>query len=136
MLSLFFFSIPNFSFFKSNFTKIDLHWLDFDTINIQKLIEDESIIFVDVTADWCATCQFNKINVLKNSLVEEAFLKYNVIKVKADWTKPNKKIEKYLQDNKKFGIPYNIIYDKNNINGIELSELLSVKEVLEVLDNL
>ena len=100
------------------------------------MIEEDKIIFVDVTADWCATCLFNKINVLENSLVQEAFLKYDVIKVKADWTKPNKKIEKYLQDNKKFGIPYNVIYDKNNINGIELSELLSVKELIKVLDNL
>ena len=131
-----FFSMSNFSFFKSNFKKIDLHWVDFNTINIINLIEEDKIIFVDVTADWCATCLFNKINVLENSLVQEAFLKYDVIKVKADWTKPNKKIEKYLQDNKKFGIPYNVIYDKNNINGIELSELLSVKELIKVLDNL
>ena len=128
--------MSNFSFFKSNFKKIDLHWVDFNTINIINLIEEDKIIFVDVTADWCATCLFNKINVLENSLVQEAFLKYDVIKVKADWTKPNKKIEKYLQDNKKFGIPYNVIYDKNNINGIELSELLSVKELIKVLDNL
>ena len=73
---------------------------------------------------------------LFNSFNLGVFSKFNVIKVKADWTKPNKKIEKFLQDNKKFGIPYNVIYNKNNINGIEFSELISVNEVLETLNNL
>jgi len=131
-----FFTLPSFSFFKLNFNKIDSDWLDFNLVNIEKLILEDNIIFVDVTADWCATCQFNKINVLNTSLVKEAFLKYNVIKVRADWTKSNKKIEEFLQGNKKFGIPYNVVYNKNNVKGIELSELLSVKEVLKILDNL
>jgi suppressor for copper-sensitivity B len=131
-----FFILPNFSFFSSNFYKIDSDWLDFNLVNIEKLIQEDNIVFVDVTADWCATCQFNKINVLNSSLVKEVFLKFKVIKVRADWTKPNKKIENYLQNNKKFGIPYNVIYNKKNINGIDLSELLSVKEVLETLNNL
>jgi len=131
-----FFIIPNFSFFSSNYNKLNLDWLDFNLVSIEKLIHEDNIVFIDVTADWCATCQFNKINVLNSSVVEEAFSKFNVIKVKADWTKPNKKIEKFLQDNNKFGIPLNIVYDKNNINGIELSELLSVNEVLETLNKL
>ena len=131
-----FFILPNFSFFSSNYNKINSDWLDFNLVSIEKLIHEENIVFIDVTADWCATCQFNKINVLNSSRVEEAFSKFNVIKVKADWTKPNKKIEKFLQDNNKFGIPFNIVYDKNNINGIELSELLSANEVLETLNNL
>jgi len=131
-----FFILPNFSFFKSNINQTDLDWLDFNLVNIEELIQEDNIIFVDVTADWCATCQFNKINVLKNSLVKNEFLKHKVIKVRADWTKPNKKIEKFLQNNKKFGIPYNVIYDKNNIGGIELSELLSSNEIIEILNNL
>ena len=131
-----FFSLPNFSFFLSNYSKTDLDWLDFNSVNIENLIKEDNIVFIDVTADWCATCQFNKINVLNSPLVKEAFLDFNVIKIKADWTKPNKKIQKFLQDNKKFGIPYNVIYDRNNINGIELSELLSVNEVLQILNKL
>ena len=33
-------------------------------VNIDNMLLNEEIIFVDVTADWCATCQFNKINTL------------------------------------------------------------------------
>lgn len=131
-----FFTLPNFTIFSSNYSKIESDWLDFNLVNIEKLIEKDQIIFIDVTADWCATCQFNKINVLNSTIVEEAFSKFDVIKIKADWTKPNKKIEKFLQNNSKFGIPYNIFYNKSNKNGVELSELLSTKEVLETLNNL
>ena len=131
-----FFLLPNFSFFTSDLNSIQTDWLDFNLVNIEDLIKDDNIIFIDVTADWCATCQFNKINVLNKDEVKKAFIKNKVIKIKADWTKPNKKIQKFLQNNKKFGIPFNIFYDKNNINGIELSELLSVNEILEILDNL
>jgi len=74
--------------------------------------------------------------VLNTSIVKNAFSNFKVIKVKADWTKQNKKIEKFLQNNNKFGIPYNVIYDKNNKDGIELSELLSVNELLEILEKL
>ena len=81
------------------------------------------------------TCQYNKINVIDSNIVKEAFKKYKVIKVKADWTKPNKKIENFLFENKKFGIPFNIIYNKNNVDGISFSEILSSKEILKTLES-
>ena len=130
------FILPNFSFFQSNYIKEDINWFDFNKIDIKELVANGSIVFVDVTADWCATCQFNKINVLKNKQITENFLKFKVVKVKADWTKPNKKIENFLQDNNKFGIPLNIIYDKKNPDGIILSELLSVNEIIDILNKL
>ena len=131
-----FLSLPSFSFFINNYNKLDPDWLNFNDVNITKLVQNDNILFIDVTADWCATCKYNKINVLNNPLVKEAFIKFNVIKIKADWTKPDKKILKFLEDNNKFGIPFNIIYDKNNLNGIPLSELLSVNELVEILKNL
>ena len=131
-----FFTLPNFSFFSTNFNNMKSEWLDFNLVNIEKLIQDDKIIFIDITADWCATCQFNKINVLDSQLIKEVFEKYNVIKIRGDWTKPNITIEKFLQEHKKFGIPFNIIYNKENPEGIILSELLSEKKILEVLNKL
>ena len=133
---LIFFVLPNFTFFTSNIDKIESNWVDFNNVDIQNLIQKDYILFVDVTADWCATCQFNKLNVLNNVLVKEAFSELNVIKIKADWTKPNENIQNFLQQNNKYGIPFNIIYDKNHTNGIILSELLSLKEILSTLENL
>ena len=131
-----FFTLPSFSFFSSNLDNSNSDWLDFNEINIESIISQDSILFIDVTADWCATCQYNKINGMNSSLIKETFLKYKVVKIRADWTKSNTKIENFLQDNNKFGIPYNVIYDKNNLEGIELPELLSIDEIIKILDNL
>ena len=131
-----FFILPNFSIFKANQTIIESDWVDFNTVNIKELVSKEKIVFIDITADWCATCQYNKINVLNSNQIEKLFTKYEVIKVKGDWTKPNTKIEKFLQKNNRYGIPFNIIYSKNNPEGIILSEILTKKEVLETIQKI
>jgi len=130
-----FFTIPNFIFFKASNIIIESDWADFNTTDIDKLILDDKIVFVDITADWCVTCQYNKINVLNSNVIEEAFSQYNVFKIKGDWTKPNMKIQRFLEKNKKYGIPFNIIYSKKYPNGIVLSELLSEDEITNVLNN-
>ena len=87
----------NYFFEKFSNYKNDSDWLDFNKINLQDLKNENSIIFIDITADWCATCQFNKINVINSEEIKEYFEKFDVIKVQGDWTKPNKKIEIYLK---------------------------------------
>ena len=133
---IFFFIFSNFAFFKSNFLSPESDWIDFNLINIENLIEEGSIVFIDITADWCATCQYNTINVLNSKIIKETFDQFDVIKIKGDWTKPNDKIQKYLEKNKRYGIPFNIIYNSNNPNGIVLSELLSENEIIKILNNL
>ena len=32
---------------------------------MSEMINNNQLIFLDITADWCATCQFNKLNVLE-----------------------------------------------------------------------
>jgi suppressor for copper-sensitivity B len=131
-----FFIFSNFTFFKSNFLLSESDWMDFNSVNIEKLIEEGNIVFVDITADWCATCQYNKINVLNSKIIEKTFDQFDVVKIKGDWTKPNDKILKFLEKNKKYGIPFNAIYNSNNPKGIVLSELLSENEIVKTLNNL
>ena len=60
--------------------------------------------------------------------------KNNIIKIRGDWTKPNKKIEKYLKKYNLFGIPFNVVYSKTYPGGVVLSELLTKKEIIDTLD--
>jgi len=131
-----FFIFSNFTFFKSNFLLPESDWIDFNSVNIENLIQEGNIVFVDITADWCATCQYNKINVVNSKMMKEAFDQFDVLKIKGDWTKPNDKIQKFLEKNDKYGIPFNIIYNSNNPNGIALSEILSKNEIIKILNNL
>ena len=134
--SVVFFSLPNFAVFKSVNFKDDPEWLDLTTINLKQLISQNDIVFVDITADWCATCQFNKINVLQKKSIQDLFSNNNVVKVRGDWTKPNSAIESFLQQYQRFGIPFNVVYSKNNPQEIILSELLSEKKILKAFNTL
>ena len=131
-----FFSLPNFAVFKSVNLKDDPEWLDLTTINLKELISQNDIVFVDITADWCATCQFNKINVLQKKSIQKLFAKNNVVKVRGDWTKPNNIIESFLQQYQRFGIPLNILYSKNYTQEIVLPELLSEKKIIKAFNTL
>ncbi|PPR41700.1 MAG: Thiol:disulfide interchange protein DsbD [Alphaproteobacteria bacterium MarineAlpha6_Bin2] len=130
-----FFSLNFFPQLKIDKLIDDTVWQDLTKVNIDELI-NHNIIFVDVTADWCATCQFNKFNVLNSKLVQNAFIENNVIKVRGDWTKPSKQIEEYLNSYNRFGIPFNILYNKNYPKGIILSELLSTSKIINMIAKL
>ena len=87
------------------------------------------IVFVDITADWCLTCQVNKALVLDTKKISEIFNSNNVKVLVLDWTKPNKNIKKFLNKKQRYGIPYNEIYGPLLLNGKILSELLTIKEI-------
>tara|TARA_Y100000996_G_C22549829_1_gene653306 strand:- start:80 stop:1993 length:1914 start_codon:yes stop_codon:yes gene_type:complete len=118
--------------FKNNyiFSDKDNDWQNISEVNIEKLISDKKIIFVDITADWCATCQFNKISVLNTKEIKNFFKKNKVVKVRGDWTKPDQKIENYLRKYNKYGIPFNIIYTPSRPKGIILSEILTKNQII------
>ena len=138
VITLFIFlSLPLFNFFKQYQNEvIEEGWQDFFAVEIEEIISKNDLVFLDITADWCATCQFNKINVLNNKEVIKAFNKNNIIKVRADWTRPNKKIDIFLNKHNKFGIPFNAFFSKNYPRGIILSELLSEKRILEAINKI
>ena len=132
----FFFSLNFFSIFSKDIIKKENDWLDLKNIHLDNLINENNLIFVDITADWCVTCQFNKINVLNSKLILNSFRNNNIVKVRGDWTKPNKDIENYLNTFNRFAIPFNVMYNKNYPDGIILSEILTTKEIMDTIEKL
>ena len=112
------------------------NWLDFDTIKLKELVNENNIVFVDITADWCLTCFYNKKTVLDRKKVKNIFEKYDVKKMRGNLTKPNKEINKYINSYGRFGIPANVIYSPSAPQGILLSELLTVRNLLSTFENI
>ena len=92
------------------------------------------IVFVDITADWCLTCQVNKALVLDTKKISEIFNSNNVKVLVLDWTKPNENIKNFLTKKGRYGIPYNEIYGPLLLNGKILSELLTIKEIQKYIN--
>ncbi|MEM9433007.1 MAG: protein-disulfide reductase DsbD domain-containing protein [Pseudomonadota bacterium] len=110
------------------------YWQQFNPPNIATLVSDEHVIFVDVTADWCLTCKTNKSLVLDRDDIHEALTDDDVVAMQADWTRPDDRILEFLQENGRFGIPFNIVYGPNAPDGIALPEILTQSVVLEALE--
>ena len=131
------FSSSSLKIFQQNsIFQYDKDWQNFFEVDINQIVQNDQIVFLDITADWCATCQFNKVNVLNSDSVKSLFKDNNISLIRADWTRPNEKINMFLEKYDRFGIPFNAIFSKNFPNGILLSELLSEKEILKVINKI
>jgi len=111
-------------------------WLNFFDIEVDQLINNKQLVFLDITADWCATCQFNKLNVLNSESVIKLLKDNKVTLVRADWTRPNKNINIFLEKYDRFGIPFNAFFSNNFPEGLLLSELLSEKEMVNAINKI
>ena len=131
------FSLSSFKVFQQNIIiDNEKDWLNFFDVEIDQLINNKQLVFLDITADWCATCQFNKLNVLNSDKVIQLFKDNKVTLVKADWTRPNQKINIFLEKYDRFGIPFNAFFSNNFPEGLLLSELLSEKEIVNVINKI
>jgi suppressor for copper-sensitivity B len=108
-------------------------WKSFDRGEIRSLVSQGRTVFVDVTADWCLTCQANRKFVLSKDALA-ARLNSQSVPMKADWTRPNPEIAAYLATYGRYGIPFNIVYGPAAPGGIVLPELLSTGDVDGALD--
>ena len=130
-------SIPFIGFFDQNKNlKIDKNWLNFNDVKIDDMIKNNEILFIDITADWCVTCQFNKINTLEKENIKNLFEENEIKLIRADWTKPDKSIDIFLKKYNKFGIPFNIFYSPKYPEGIIMPEILTEKAIKQSIDKL
>jgi suppressor for copper-sensitivity B len=113
---------------------IDGRWTPFDKAAIREQVAAGRTVFVDVTADWCITCQANKKLVLTRGTVAERLFGSGVVPMRADWTRPDDRISSYLAEHGRYGIPFNIVYGPGAPDGIALPELLTEAAVLAALD--
>ena len=130
-LSLFTFIV----YFGGKVNDEELSWTSFDNNELERYIRNDEIIFVDITADWCITCQVNKLTTLNSSEIKSYFNNEKITLIRGDWTNRNQEILSYISKYGKFGIPFNIIYGPLNKGGIVLSELLTNDEIIKTLQS-
>ncbi|MGB0631119.1 MAG: protein-disulfide reductase DsbD family protein [Alphaproteobacteria bacterium] len=112
----------------------DKTWRAFDLATIDAEVAKGNTVLVDVTADWCLTCQVNKSLVLNRGQIAEILGAGSVIAMKADWTKPDPVISAYLKSCGRFGIPFNVVYGPTAPRGVPLPEILTESAVLAAFE--
>ena len=109
-------------------------WQDWRPGLAESLAADGRIVFVDVTADWCITCQTNKVFVVNTDAIDAAFVENDVVLLRADWTLPDDAISAYLASFSRYGIPFNAIYGPRVLEGAPLPEILTSHSILAGID--
>jgi thiol:disulfide interchange protein DsbD len=93
-------------------------------------------VFVDFTAAWCVTCQFNKRATLADAAVMHDFATRGVLLLRADWTRRDPAITDALARFGRNGVPVYALYAPGDGAPQLLSEILSVREVRDALARL
>ena len=85
-------------------------------------------VFVDFTAAWCVTCQYNKKTTLANADVLADLAGKNVALLRADWTRRDPHITAALSQLGRSGVPVYVFYAPGRAP-VVLTEVLSVDEM-------
>ena len=104
-------------------------WQSFQPEAISTFVRQGKIVFVDATAEWCVTCAVNKSLVLSDPHITSLLARSEVIAMRADWTKQDPNITRFLQEHGRYGIPFNIVFGPQSPKGIALPEILSISAV-------
>lgn len=109
-----------------------LTWEKWSEDKVEQLLEDDTPIYVDFTATWCATCQLNKQRAYPPEIVE-LFKEYGVVALKGDKTNASPDIEKKLQELGRTAIPVNVLYIPGKDEPIITPEILSADYMRELI---
>lgn len=89
-------------------------------------------VFVDFTAAWCVTCQFNKQTSLSDARVWAAFESRGVTALRADWTRRDPAITQALAALGRSGVPLYAVYAPGRAP-LLLPELPSASDIVAAL---
>jgi thiol:disulfide interchange protein/DsbC/DsbD-like thiol-disulfide interchange protein len=103
-------------------------WQPWAPGKVDQLLASGQPVFVDFTAAWCVTCQYNKKTTLANDQVLGDLAARKVALLRADWTRRDPAITAALGQLGRNGVPVYVFY-KQGSAPVVLSEVLSVDEV-------
>ncbi len=89
--------------------KSKLVWEHWSAERVTELTEAGTPVYVDFTAQWCATCQFNKKRAYTPEIIQLMKDK-GIVALKGDKTNPDPAIEEKLRELGRTAIPVNVLY--------------------------
>lgn len=110
-------------------------WQAWSEAAVQSALERHQPVFIDFTAAWCITCQYNKATVLSDAQVLDAFAQRGVQLLRADWTRRDPAITRALQALGRSGVPVYVLLVPGRAPQL-FAEILDANALRTALDTL
>ncbi len=109
-------------------------WVPFSSAALDALREDGKPVFLDFTASWCLTCQFNERTAINVPAVRKILKEKGITAMKGDWTNSDPAITAALKSFGRVGVPLAVYYPPGKGGEpVVLPELLTENIVLEAI---
>lgn len=81
---------------------------------MQSLKDENQVVLVNMTADWCITCKVNEQVAFKTDEFDSLLSNQNLHYLVGDWTNKNQEILAFLNQYERAGVPLYVIYAGNH----------------------
>jgi thiol:disulfide interchange protein DsbD len=113
-----------------------IEWVTYSPEALESLLAQGKPVFLDFTASWCLTCQFNERTAINVPAVRKLMKERGIVAMKGDWTNSDPAITAALKSFGRVGVPLAVYYPPGKGSSpVVLPELLTEKIVLDVLGN-
>ena len=111
----------------------DSLWQNFTRQALQDALNQNKVVFVDITADWCGTCKYNKAMVLDRSWTVNMLASKKVVALRGSLNVANYQASRFMQEAGAHMIPFNIVYGPGAPNGITLPVIYSYNDLKDAV---
>ena len=100
---------------------------------LEDLREENALVFLNFTADWCITCKVNESVALKTSKVRKLLTDKDITYIEADWTRKDPVISSALEEYGRTGLPLYLLFPSKG-DPLILPEILTEDILLSYLN--